>query len=125
MLNVATLSGRLTKAPELRTTQSGVEVTSFTIAVDRDFKDSNGTRQTDFIDCQSWRGTAKFVADNFDKGQSITVVGRLQIRDWTDKDGNKRRNAEVVTENVYFAGDKRNSSTAPQPQQRDDDTDWF
>jgi len=100
--------GRLTKTPELRHTQSGTPVTSFTIAVDRAFSGKDGNeKQTDFIDIVSWKQTAEFVVKYFTKGQLIAVEGRLQIRDWTDKDGNKRRNAEVVAENVYFTGDRR------------------
>ena len=102
--------GRLTRDPELRHTQQGTPVTSFTIAVDRAFSGKDGgEKQTDFIDIVSWKQTAEFVVKYFTKGQLIAVEGRLQIRDWTDKDGNKRRNAEVVTEQVHFTGDRGKS----------------
>jgi single-strand DNA-binding protein len=100
--------GRLTREPELRHTQTGTPVASFTLAVDRGFAPrEGGERQTDFIDIVTWRQTAEFAAKYFVKGQLVAVTGRLQIRDWTDKDGNKRRNAEVIAENVYFTGDRR------------------
>ena len=107
MLNHIVLMGRLTRDPELRRTQSGLAVTSFTLAVDRDFasKDS-GEKATDFIDIVAWRSTAEFVSKYFTKGKQVVVSGRLQIRDWTDKDNNKRRTAEVVADNVYFADSK-------------------
>lgn len=108
MLNHITVMGRLTKDPELRRTGSGVAVTSFTLAVDRDFK-SNGETETDFIDCVAWRQTGEFVHQYFSKGRMAVVSGRLQIRGWTDKDGNKRRTAEVVADNVYFGDSKRDS----------------
>ena len=103
MLNRIVIMGRLTADPELRRTGSGVAVTSFTVAVDRDFtgKDS-GQKETDFIDCVAWRNTGEFVNSYFTKGRVIVVSGRLQIRSWTDKDGNKRRTAEVVADNCYF-----------------------
>lgn len=103
MLNNITLHGRLVRAPILRRTQSNTPVTSFTLAVDRDTKD----KQTDFIDCTAWRYTGEFIADNFDKGNAIIVNGRLQIREWTDKDGNKRRNAEVNVDRAWFCEPKR------------------
>lgn len=108
MLNHITIMGRLTRDPELRRTGSGVAVANFTVAVDRDFsgKDS-GEKETDFIDCAAWRQTGEFVSKYFTKGRMIVVSGRLQIRSYTDKDGNKRRNAEVVAENVYFADSKK------------------
>lgn len=106
MLNNITLMGRLTRDPELRYTQSQTPVASFTLAVDRDF--SRGEeKQTDFIDIVAWRQTAEFVSKYFQKGSMAVVNGRLQIRDWTDRDGNKRRSAEVVAENVYFGETKR------------------
>lgn len=110
MLNHITIMGRLTKDPELRRTGSGVAVASFTVAVDRDFgsKDS-GEKETDFIDCVAWRQTGEFVNKYFSKGSMIVVSGRLQIRSWTDKDDNKRRNAEVVADNVYFGDSKKDS----------------
>lgn len=110
MLNDITLMGRLTRDPELRHTQSGNPVASFTLAVDRDFKSADGTRETDFIDCTAWRNTAEFVSKYFTKGSMAVVNGRLQIRDWTDKEGGKRRSAEVVVANIYF-GDSKKSDT--------------
>ena len=108
MLNHITIMGRLTRDPELRRTGSGVAVTSFTLAVDRDFgKNENGEKETDFIDCVAWRQTGEFVAKYFAKGRMAVVSGRLQIRPWTDKDGNKRRTAEVVADNVYFGDSRR------------------
>ncbi len=108
MLNHITIMGRLVREPELRRTGSGVAVTSFTLAVDRDFgKSENGDEETDFIDCVAWRQTGEFVAKYFTKGRMAVVSGRLQIRPWTDKDGNKRRTAEVVADNVYFGDSKR------------------
>jgi single-strand DNA-binding protein len=111
MLNHIVLMGRMTRDPELRRTGSGVAVTSFTIAVDRDFfpKDG-GEKETDFIDCTAWRQTGEFVSKYFTKGRMIVVDGRLQIRNWTDKDGNKRRSAEVVADLVYFGDSKKDSS---------------
>ena len=106
MLNKIFIMGRLTRDPELRRTQSGTPVTSFSLAVDRDFKSQSGEKETDFIDVVAWRATAEFVAKYFTKGRMAVVEGRLQIRDWQDKDGNKRRSAEVVADNVYF-GDSR------------------
>lgn len=107
MLNHIVLMGRLTRDPELRHTGSGVAVASFTLAVDRDFKSQNGERETDFIDIVAWRSTAEFVSKYFTKGKMAAVSGRLQLRDWTDKEGNKRRSAEVVADNVYFGESKR------------------
>ena len=108
MLNHIVIMGRLTRDPELRRTGSGVAVTSFTVAVDRDFgKNENGEKETDFIDCVAWRQTGEFVSKYFTKGRVAVVSGRLQIRSWTDKDGNKRRTAEVVADNVYFGDSKR------------------
>ena len=114
-LNKIFIMGRLTKDPELRRTQSGTAVTSFTIAVDRDFKGQNGEKETDFVDVAAWRSTAEFVAKYFTKGRMAVVEGRLQIRDWTDKDGNKRRSAEVVADNVYFGDSKRDDAPANAP----------
>ena len=103
MLNHITIMGRLTRDPELRRTGSGVAVASFTVAVDRDFGGRDGgEKETDFIDCVAWRQTGEFVSKYFTKGRMIVVSGRLQIRSWTDKDGNKRRTAEVVADNCYF-----------------------
>ena len=110
MLNHITIMGRLTRDPELRRTGSGVAVASFTVAVDRDFGGRDGgEKETDFIDCVAWRQTGEFVSKYFTKGSMIVVSGRLQIRNWNDKDGNKRRTAEVVADNVYFGESKRNS----------------
>ena len=108
MLNHIVLMGRLTRDPELRYTQSQIPVASFSLAVDRDFGGRDGgERQTDFIDIVAWRSTAEFVSKYFTKGSMAAVSGRLQIRDWTDRDGNKRRSAEVVADNVYFGESKR------------------
>ena len=117
MLNHIVIMGRLTRDPELRRTGSGVAVTSFTVAVDRDFSPKDGgERETDFIDCVAWRQTGEFVSKYFAKGRMAVVSGRLQIRSWTDKDGNKRRTAEVIADNVYFGDSKRESDgAAPAP----------
>ena len=110
MLNHIVLMGRLTRDPELRRTGSGVAVASFSLAVDRDFGNrENGEKETDFIDIVAWRNTAEFVSKYFTKGRMAVVSGRLQIRTWTDKEGNKRRSAEVVADNVYFGDSKRDS----------------
>lgn len=110
MLNKCFLQGRLVADPELRHTQSGTAVASLRLAVDRDFKDKDtGERKADFINVVAWRSTAEFIARNFSKGRMIVVAGSLQIRDWTDKDGNKRTTAEVVAESVYFADSKRDN----------------
>ena len=110
MLNHITIMGRLTRDPELRRTGSGIAVASFTVAVDRDFGGRDGgERETDLIDCVAWRNTGEFVSKYFTKGSMAVVSGRLQIRSWTDKDGNKRRTAEVVADNVYFGESKRAS----------------
>lgn len=100
--------GRLTRDPELRHTQSGTPVTSFSLAVDRGYTPKDGEKQTDFIDVVVWRQTAEFVSKYFVRGQMCALTGRLQIRDWTDKDGNKRRSAEVIADNVYFTESKKN-----------------
>lgn len=111
-LNKVILLGRLTKNVELRHTQAGVPVASFTLAVDRDFKDKQtGEKATDFIDVVAWRQTGEFVSKFFSKGRMAVVEGRLQLRDWTDKDGNKRKNAEVVADNVYFADSKKDAGS--------------
>ena len=107
MLNKIILMGRLTRDPELRRTGTGTAVTSFSLAVDRDFKSQSREKETDFIDIVAWRSTAEFVSKYFTKGRMAVVEGRLQIRDWTDKDGGKRRSAEVVADNVYFGDSKR------------------
>jgi single-strand DNA-binding protein len=115
MLNHITIMGRITKDIELRRTGSGVPVASFTLAVDRDFKEKNGEKITDFIDCVAWRNTAEFVEKYFGKGRMAVVSGSLQIRSWTDKDGNKRRVAEVIADNVYFADSKSDSNAKGAP----------
>lgn len=119
MLNKIILMGRLTRDPDLRRTGIGTAVTSFCLAVDRDFKSQSGEKETDFIDIVAWRATAEFVSKYFSKGRMAVVEGRLQLRDWTDKQGGKHRSAEVVADNVYFGDSKRdvsNSGTsAPSP----------
>ena len=113
MLNHITIMGRLTRDPELRRTGSGIAVASFTVAVDRDFGGRDGgEKETDFIDCVAWRQTGEFVSKYFTKGRMIVVSGRLQIRSWTDKDGNKRRTAEVVADNCYFGDSKREEGSS-------------
>ena len=112
MLNRIVIMGRLTRDPELRRTQNGTAVTSFSVAVDRDFKSrESGEKATDFIDVVAWRQTAEFVCQYFTKGRMAVVEGRLQIRDWKDKDGNNRRSAEVVADNIYFGDSKRDSQS--------------
>lgn len=111
MLNHITIMGRLTRDPELRYTQSQTPVASFSLAVDRDYGSRDGgEKQTDFIDCVAWRQTAEFVSKYFQKGSMAVVSGRLQIRDWTDREGGKRRSAEVVVDNVYFGESRRRDS---------------
>ena len=115
MLNEVIIMGRFVRDPELKHTQSGVPVTSFTLAVERDFKDSqSGEKATDFIDCIAWRATAEFVCKYFTKGRMAVAEGRLQVREWKDRDGNNRRSTEVVAENVYFA-DSKKTETAQLP----------
>ena len=114
MLNKIIIMGRLTRDPELRRTGSGTAVTSFSLACDRDFKSQSGEKETDFIEVVAWKNTAEFVSKYFSKGRMAVVEGRLQIRDWTDKAGNKRTTAEVVAENVYFADSKRSESNENQ-----------
>lgn len=112
MLNHIVIMGRLTRDPELRRTGSGIAVASFAVAVDRDIPNKeSGERETDFIDCVAWRGTGEFVSKYFQKGSMIVVSGRLQIRSWTDKDGNKRRSAEIVADNVYFGSSRRDDAS--------------
>lgn len=117
MLNKIVIMGRLTRDPELRYTQSGKPVASLTVAVDRDFREANGDKQTDFIDCVAWNKTAEFVSQYFHKGTMAVVSGRLQLRDWTDRDGNKRRSAEVVAESIYFGESKNGGQRAPEAAQ--------
>ena len=113
MLNHITIMGRLTRDPELRRTGSGVAVASFRVAVDRDYQPKDGgERKTDFIDCVAWRQTGEFISKYFTKGRMIVVDGRLEMRDWTDKEGNKRRNAEVIVDHAYFGDSKRDDSHA-------------
>lgn len=112
MLNHITIMGRLVKDVELRRTGSGTAVSSFTIAVDRDFKSDGGDRETDFIDIVAWRNTAEFASKYFYKGSMAIVSGRLQIRNWQDKNGNKRRSAEVVADNIYFGDSRKSDGTA-------------
>lgn len=127
MLNHIVVMGRLTRDPELRRTGSGTAVASFTVAVDRDFTDKGtGERETDFIDCVAWRSTGEFVSKYFQKGSMAVVSGRLQIRSWTDKNGDKRRTAEIVADSVYFGSTRKEAGpvTAPDyvpPQQVDGD----
>ena len=115
MLNQIIIMGRLTRDPELRRTGSGHAVASFTLAVDRDYSSKDGNeKEVDFIDCIAWRNTGEFVAKHFTKGRMAVVSGRLQIRNWTDKDGGKRRTAEIIADNVYFGDSKRDSDPAPE-----------
>ena len=106
MLNHITLMGRLTRDPELRRTGSGVAVASFRIAVDRDHAPKDSEKKTDFIDCVAWRQTGEFISKYFTKGRMIVIDGRLEMRDWTDKEGNKRTSAEVIVDNAYFGDSK-------------------
>ena len=121
-MNQIVLMGRLTRDPELRHTQSGTAIASFSLAIDRRYvaKDS-GERQTDFIDVVAWQNLGEFVSKYFVKGQMAAVTGRLQIRDWTDKDGNKRRSAEVVADNVYFTESKKSREASFGPAEPKED----
>lgn len=116
MLNHIVLMGRLTRDPELRQTGSGISVASFTIAVDRDYAAQGAEKETDFVDIVAWRGTADFVSKYFAKGRMAVVSGRLQIRNWQDKEGNKRRSAEVVADNIYFGESKKDSQESSSTQ---------
>lgn len=116
MLNHIVIMGRLTRAPELRKTQSGTPVASFTLACERDFAPQGETRETDFIDIVAWRYTAEFVDKYFSKGQMAVVSGRLQIRNWEDKEGNKRRSAEILADHVYFDEGKKDRAETSEPQ---------
>ena len=112
MLNHITIMGRLTRDPELRRTQNGTAVAGFTLAVDRDYTSKDGgAQETDFIDCVAWRSTAEFASKYFSKGRMAVVSGRLQIRPWTDKDGNKRHSAEIIVGSMYFGDSKRDSAS--------------
>ena len=115
MLNHIVLMGRLTRDPELRRTQAGVPCASFSLAVDRDYSSRDGEKETDFINIVTWRNTAEFVSKYFSKGRMAVVSGRLQIRSWTDNNGNKRTTAEVVADSVYFGDSKREGSDKPAP----------
>ena len=112
MLNKIMIQGRLTAEPELRHTANGTPVASFTVACEQDFKANDGTRKTDFLDCVAWNKAGTFVSDYFHKGDMIIVSGRLTIREWTDKAGNKRRTAEIVVEGSYFGGSKKTAQNA-------------
>lgn len=117
MLNTITIMGRLTRDPELRRTNNGTAVTSFTLACERDFAAQGETRETDFIDIVAWRYTAEFVDKYFSKGQMAIVTGRLQIRNWEDKEGNKRRSAEILADHVYFGEGKKDRTETYEPQE--------
>ena len=122
MLNRIIVMGRMTRDPELRRTNSGTAVASFTVAVDRDFKSQSGEKETDFIDVVAWRNTGEFAAKYLAKGRMAAVEGRIQVRDWQDKDGNRRKSVEVVADNVYFADSKRDSK--PQESRTVDDQEF-
>lgn len=111
MLNTINIMGRMTRDPELRRTESGVAVASFSLACERDYAPQGGEKETDFIDVVCWRNTAEFVEKYFTKGRMAVVSGRLQIRGWTDKEGNKRRSAEVLADHVYFGDSKRDNDS--------------
>lgn len=112
MLNKITIMGRLTRDVELRRTQTGTAVASFSIANEDDFKSSDGSRQTIFVDCVAWRNTAEYISKYFSKGRMIVLCGRLTVREWTDKDGNKRKSSEIVVDNAYF-GDSKSADDRP------------
>ena len=116
MLNNIVIMGRLTRDPELRRTSSGVAVASFTLACERDFAAQGADKETDFVDIVAWRSTAEFVSKYFTKGRMAVVSGRLQIRNWEDKEGNKRRSAEILADHVYFGEAKRDKTTQGEPQ---------
>lgn len=116
MLNKICAMGRLVRSPELRHTQSGIPVCSFTIACDRDFKDkATGEKVTDFIDIVAWRGTAELASKYLSKGRMVVIDGRLQLRDWTDRDGNKRRSAEILANSISFADSRPKGQEVPVP----------
>ena len=117
MLNHITIMGRLTRDPELRTTQSQISVSSFTVACERDYAAGGGDRETDFIDCVAWRGTGEFVSKYFHKGSMIVVTGRLQSRRWQDRDGNNRTSWEILADSVYFGESKRDDQGSSYGQQ--------
>mgnify|MGYP000688803806 CR=1 FL=1 len=116
MLNNIVIMGRLTRDPELRPTSSGVAVASFTLACERDFAPQGADKKTDFIDVCAWQYTAEFVDKYFSKGQMAIVTGRLQIRNWEDKEGNKRRSAEILADHVYFGEGKKDRAETSEPQ---------
>ena len=116
MLNNIVIMGRLTRDPELRRTSSGVAVATFTLACERDFAAQGADKETDFIDIVAWRYTAEFIEKYFSKGQMAIVTGRLQIRNWEDKEGNKRRSAEILADHVYFGEAKRDKTAQGEPQ---------
>lgn len=109
-MNKAILMGRLTKDPELKSTNNGVSVCSFTVAVDRRFKNQQGEREADFIPVVAWRQTAEFVGKYFQKGQRIALVGSIQVRHWDDEHGNRRYMTEIIADEVYFADSKTENS---------------
>ena len=124
MLNRICIGGRLTRDPELRHTQSGTSVASFTIACERDFKDKQtGEKATDFVDVVAWRSTAEFVSRFFTKGRMAVVEGRLQVRNWTDKEGNKRRSAEILADSIYFGASKKDDGAESDENETVDDDD--
>lgn len=114
MLNNITIMGRMTRDPEIRRTQSGTAVASFTIACERDFS-NNGEKETDFIDCVAWKNTADFIGKYFTKGSMIVINGRLQSRSWTDKDGRNRKTVEILANSVYFGESKKSAETSGRP----------
>ena len=114
MLNSITLMGRMTKDPEMRRTESGIAVTSFSLACERDYAPQGGERGIDYVDVVCWRNAAEFVEKYFSKGMMAIVTGRLQIRVWTDKDGNKRRSAEILADHVYFGEGKKDRGESNQ-----------
>lgn len=115
MLNRVCIMGRITRDLELRRTQDGTAVTSFTVAVDDDFKSkATGEKKTYFLDVVAWRQNAEFACQYLSKERMVVVEGKLTVRDWTDKDGNKRRNAEIIADNIYFGDSKRTDATEPQ-----------
>lgn len=113
-INKIILMGRLCADPELRRTNTGTAVTSFTLAVDRDYRDKEGASETDFIEVIAWKSSAEFVCKHFSKGRMAIIEGRLQIRNWTDKDGNKRKAAEVVAERIHFGESKKVDVKTPE-----------
>lgn len=122
MLNRIIIQGRLTRDPELKRTASDIPVTSFTLAVERDIKDrETGQKATDFIDCVAWRGAAEFVSKHLTKGRMAVVDGRLQIREWKDRDGNKRRAPEIQASNIYFGDSRREPDAASEPKEKAED----